>query len=87
MHYHWASLDLSQYDLVISSSHSFSSKSVIVHPPTKHIEFLKGEGQFVQLTQKQRLHEYVLVADNDVLILENTNYFPGWEVFTKTIRI
>src|SRR3989344_1149100 len=56
---------------------------IALHPPTKHIEFLKGEGQFVQLTQKQRLHEYVLVADNDVLILENTNYFPGWEVFVN----
>jgi glycosyltransferase involved in cell wall biosynthesis len=37
---YWESLDLSRYDLVISSSHSFSSKSVITSPNSLHIAYI-----------------------------------------------
>lgn len=37
---YWETLDLSRYDLVISSSHSFSSKSVNVKKPTKHVSYI-----------------------------------------------
>lgn len=37
---YWGGLDLSKYDLVISSSHSFSSKSVITGPHTLHISYI-----------------------------------------------
>lgn len=36
----WEHLDLSEYDLVISSSHSFSSKSVIVSRPSVHVSYI-----------------------------------------------
>ncbi len=36
----WENLDLSSYDLVISSSHSFSSKSVVTKLPTFHISYI-----------------------------------------------
>lgn len=38
--WYWKQLDLSKYDLVISSSHSFSSKSVITGPQTLHISYI-----------------------------------------------
>jgi glycosyltransferase involved in cell wall biosynthesis len=38
--FYWESLDLTSYDLVISSSHSFSSKSVITQPKTLHIAYV-----------------------------------------------
>lgn len=38
--WYWEHLDLSDYDLVISSSHSFSSKSVITKPKTLHISYV-----------------------------------------------
>lgn len=38
--FYWESLDLSKYDVVISSSHSFSSKSVITQPHTLHISYI-----------------------------------------------
>ncbi len=38
--HYWEHLDLSSYDLVISSSHSFSSKSVITHNPTCHLSYI-----------------------------------------------
>lgn len=37
---YWEQLDLKAYDLVISSSHSFSSKSVITHPKTLHVSYI-----------------------------------------------
>lgn len=36
----WRSLDLSRYDLVISSSHSFSAKSVTTRRPTVHLAYI-----------------------------------------------
>lgn len=38
--WYWEQLDLSVYDLVISVSHSFSSKSVITSPRTLHVAYV-----------------------------------------------
>lgn len=38
--FYWKSLDLTQYDLVISSSHSFSSHSVSVGRHTLHVSYI-----------------------------------------------
>jgi glycosyltransferase involved in cell wall biosynthesis len=38
--YYWENLNLDSYELVISSSHSFSSKSVITHHPTFHLSYV-----------------------------------------------
>jgi len=40
LYLYWEQLDLSKYDLVISSSHSFSSKSVITGPKTLHVSYI-----------------------------------------------
>lgn len=40
LYLYWENLDLKNYDLVISSSHSFSSKSVITSPHTTHISYI-----------------------------------------------
>lgn len=40
LYLYWEQLDLSKYDLVISSSHSFSSKSVITSPDALHISYI-----------------------------------------------
>jgi glycosyltransferase involved in cell wall biosynthesis len=40
LYLYWENLDLTGYDLVISSSHSFSSKSVITSPETLHISYI-----------------------------------------------
>lgn len=38
--WYWQQLDLAQYDLVISSSHSFSSKAVVTGPQTTHLSYV-----------------------------------------------
>lgn len=40
LYLYWEQVDLKGYDFVISSSHSFSSKSVIVGPGTKHVSYI-----------------------------------------------
>lgn len=40
LYLYWEQLDLKGYDLVISSSHSFSSKSVITSPQTLHVSYI-----------------------------------------------
>jgi glycosyltransferase involved in cell wall biosynthesis len=37
---YFESLNMSSYDLVISSSHSFSSKAVITHLPVQHVSYI-----------------------------------------------
>lgn len=40
LYLYWENLDLKKYDLVITSSHSFSSKSVITSPDTIHLSYI-----------------------------------------------
>lgn len=40
LYFWWESLDLSSYDLVVSSSHSFSAKSVITGPEALHVSYI-----------------------------------------------
>lgn len=45
--WYWESLDLSGYDLVISSSHSFSSKAVITGPNCVHISYIHTSPRYL----------------------------------------
>lgn len=45
--WYWESLDLSSYDLVISSSHSFSAKSVIVLKPAVHVSYIHSPPHYL----------------------------------------
>jgi glycosyltransferase involved in cell wall biosynthesis len=40
LYWYWETLNLNDYRLVISSSHSFSSKSVITSPSTLHVSYI-----------------------------------------------
>lgn len=45
--WYWEALDLAKYDLVISSSHSFSSKAVITSPGTLHISYIHTSPRYL----------------------------------------
>jgi glycosyltransferase involved in cell wall biosynthesis len=45
--WYWESLDLGQYDLVISSSHSFSSKAVKASPRAVHISYIHTSPRYL----------------------------------------
>jgi hypothetical protein len=44
---YWEYLDLTGYDLVISSSHSFSSKAVITSPDTLHVSYIHTSPRYL----------------------------------------
>jgi uncharacterized membrane protein len=62
-------------------------REIIAHPPKQPINFLIGKGEFVQLQRTQIAHEYVVNAETNVVIRENTNYFPGWKVYANNKEV
>lgn len=54
---YWEQLDLSAYDLVISSSHSFSSKSVITGPRTRHVAYIYTPPRYLYTEYNE--HEFL----------------------------
>jgi len=55
--------------------------------PKSSIEILSGKGKVIELGRRQEHHEYILSADTDVIIRENTHYFPGWKVLANSKEI
>ena len=51
------------------------------HRPLAQYEVIEGQGTILSGHRSSTRHEFVVSAATDVRILENTLYFPGWEVF------
>lgn len=49
-------------------------------PPKGHIEIIQGEGQIKELKHQATQHAYILNTKEQVRVLENTLFFPGWRV-------
>ena len=59
--YHWwETLDLSAYDLIISSSHAFSSKSVVVPKKTIHVSYIHSPPRYLYGLSSQSSLFFVL---------------------------
>lgn len=48
--------------------------------PQKHMEIIKGEGNIEELSRTNIRHEYLIDAKTQLVVKENTLYFPGWNV-------
>ena len=51
--------------------------------PKHHLEIIEGKGSIVELTRRSTMHEYLISADSQVVLKENTYYFPGWVVLVN----
>lgn len=49
--------------------------------PKEHIEILMGEGEIKALERKNTYHSYIINAYSELIVKENTLYFPGWKVY------
>jgi len=49
--------------------------------PKAHIQVISGEAVIKELSRKSTVHVYGIDATEKSRILENTLYFPGWEVY------
>lgn len=52
--------------------------SWVSYKPSSHIEILLGNGEIKQLKRTQVVHEYQVKSNKNLIIKENTWYFPGW---------
>ncbi|MBI2028394.1 MAG: hypothetical protein HYT07_02180 [Candidatus Levybacteria bacterium] len=51
--------------------------------PKAHIEVISGEAVIKELNRESTLHAYEIDAAEKSRIVENTLYFPGWNVFLE----
>jgi len=49
--------------------------------PKQAIEIIAGQGTVESYDRKSNLHRYKIIAQSDVGIRENTNYYPGWKAY------
>lgn len=57
--------------------------------PKNHLEIVSGSGEVKEVSRKETNHLYITFSSSDIKVLENTLFFPGWQVKidNKTIPI
>lgn len=45
------------------------------------VEILSGTGKISQKFRNSTKHEYIIMAETDMVIKENTFYYPGWKLY------
>jgi len=50
------------------------------HRANAFIEVIDGKGKIENLERKSNLHKYTITSDTVLSVVENTLYFPNWEV-------
>lgn len=53
--------------------------------PEKHLDVLSGRGAVREVKRQQEYHAYIVSADNNLTLRENTLYFPGWSIMVDTL--
>ena len=51
--------------------------------PLTHIEVIDGQAEIQEIDRKTNRHEYRAAAVGPVRLVENTLYFPGWQVLVN----
>lgn len=51
--------------------------------PVFPLEIIAGRGEISDYKRKSNLHEFYVNAENDLVIRDNTTYYPGWRVFVS----
>jgi hypothetical protein len=52
--------------------------------PKARIQILEGKGKVVESHRSSTEHEYVILAESNLRIKENTLYFPGWNLLINS---
>src|SRR5258708_37533653 len=58
---------------------------LVLKRPASHLEILSGKGQVKEIARTLINHEYLVHADTDMLLSENTYFFPGWKVYLNGV--
>jgi len=55
--------------------------------PKDRMEIIEGKGNILNFKRKSNLHTFMLDSATDVKILDNTVYFPGWQVRVDSKKV
>ena len=66
---------------VIYKARVAKEAEIVRNRPKEPLEFLKGAGSFVSVYRKNISHEYILNTTENSTLVENLNYFPGWNLY------
>ncbi|MEK7119213.1 MAG: hypothetical protein AAB889_01700 [Patescibacteria group bacterium] len=55
--------------------------------PTEPIQIIEGDGSIKAYIKKNSLHTFTAQANQNIKILDNTLYFPGWKVYADGQKI
>lgn len=53
--------------------------------PKKRIEIIDGKGSLTELRRSSNLQDFKVHANTNLLLVSNTQYFPGWRVYVDGI--
>ncbi len=55
--------------------------------PKKHAEIIHGNGEVIEIGRSTNKHEYIVNANTQMTIRENTAFFPGWKIYDNKNEI
>ncbi len=55
--------------------------------PKSHIEIIDGVATIQSVERTNTFHSYVISAETQATLLENTAYFPGWVAYLNNVEI
>lgn len=55
--------------------------------PKAPVELIGGKGTILDVVKLETKHTYTVMADTQVQILDNTQYYPGWRVFSDNTKV
>jgi uncharacterized membrane protein len=55
--------------------------------PKAPIELIAGKGEILNPVRNETKHTFTVIAETNVQILDNTQYYPGWRVYSGTTKI
>lgn len=60
---------------------------LVLNRPISHLEIIEGTGSIKETTRTQSEHEYLINAQTNLYLSENTYYFPGWKIYANEKEI
>lgn len=61
--------------------------TLVMQKPQSHLEILTGSGNVEETYRNPIDHRYKVQADTDLLLSENTYYFPGWSIYVNDMKV
>ncbi len=57
--------------------------TLVLNHPKSHLVIISGKGQYKEIERTPILHKYIVSASTNLNIIDNTYYFPGWNVYAN----